>query len=100
MRSSEAVCWLRGLDLNQRPLGYEPNELPDCSTPRCRLDDTAGSGSCQPERPGAIGVGPHSDDSAVARHPDTTPADGPRERVVVALGLVRVGGRELDDRVV
>jgi hypothetical protein len=30
-------AWLRGLDLNQRPLGYEPNELPDCSTPRCRL---------------------------------------------------------------
>ncbi len=26
--------WLRGPDLNQRPLGYEPNELPDCSTPR------------------------------------------------------------------
>ncbi len=25
---------LRRLDLNQRPLGYEPNELPDCSTPR------------------------------------------------------------------
>src|SRR5438874_10406118 len=25
--------WLRGVDLNQRPLGYEPNELPDCSTP-------------------------------------------------------------------
>ncbi len=28
------VGWLRGVDLNHRPLGYEPNELPDCSTPR------------------------------------------------------------------
>ena len=26
--------WLRGLDLNQGPSGYEPDELPDCSTPR------------------------------------------------------------------
>ena len=31
--------WLRGRDLNPRPLGYEPNELPDCSTPRKRLED-------------------------------------------------------------
>src|SRR3989344_880592 len=29
-----AEKWLRGLDLNQRPLGYEPNELPGCSTPQ------------------------------------------------------------------
>ena len=29
--------WLRGLDLNQRPLGYEPNELPGCSTPHLHL---------------------------------------------------------------
>lgn len=28
---------LRGLDLNQRPPGYEPDELPDCSTPRCGI---------------------------------------------------------------
>ena len=29
--------WLRGLDLNQRPLGYEPNELPGCSTPQVQF---------------------------------------------------------------
>ena len=26
-----------GLDLNKRPLGYEPSELPDCSTPHYTL---------------------------------------------------------------
>jgi hypothetical protein len=31
---------LRGLDLNQRPSGYEPDELPGCSTPR--IDDSLG----------------------------------------------------------
>jgi hypothetical protein len=33
--------WLRGLDLNQRPSGYEPDELPGCSTPRSRININA-----------------------------------------------------------
>src|ERR1019366_2151429 len=32
------MSWLRGQDLNLRLLGYEPNELPDCSTPHNHLN--------------------------------------------------------------
>ncbi len=28
-----ALKWLREPDLNRRPSGYEPDELPDCSIP-------------------------------------------------------------------
>ena len=28
----QALFWLQGRDSNPRPLGYEPSELPDCST--------------------------------------------------------------------
>src|SRR6266568_7205361 len=45
--SSEREDWLRGPDLNQRPLGYEPNELPDCSTPQLWREHTASSALCQ-----------------------------------------------------
>ena len=46
--------WLRGLDLNQRPSGYEPDELPGCSTPRD--EDTWDTNSLQIEKPSHLGV--------------------------------------------
>ena len=34
LTTSRTKMWLREPDLNQRPSGYEPDELPDCSIPR------------------------------------------------------------------
>jgi hypothetical protein len=44
MAASARGDWLRGVDLNHRPLGYEPNELPDCSTPRVHHNNLASRG--------------------------------------------------------
>src|SRR5690349_16222467 len=42
-----AFGWLRGVDLNHRPLGYEPNELPDCSTPHSHRSVRLWFGQCR-----------------------------------------------------
>src|SRR5258708_5685194 len=42
--------WLRGRDLNPRPSGYEPDELPGCSTPRF-FKETRNAISSTPTQP-------------------------------------------------
>jgi hypothetical protein len=45
MLCKSLILWLRGVDLNHRPLGYEPNELPGCSTPQVDINSALNTGS-------------------------------------------------------
>ena len=45
----EDIKGLRGQDLNLRPSGYEPDELPGCSTPRLRWHDLLAWAFISPE---------------------------------------------------
>jgi hypothetical protein len=57
-----ASSWQRS-DSNRRPLGYEPSELPNCSTllqSRVRTPITAANGFLRPRDPGACGAVPRT----------------------------------------
>ena len=57
MSGSASKGWLRGVDLNHRPLGYEPNELPDCSTPHPDHNNRAECRQTAPSAQDAVDLG-------------------------------------------
>ena len=58
-----------GVDLNHRPLGYEPNELPGCSTPHFENNRTLIDGQIAEEPHCSMGAG--SLLGSAGRKPDT-----------------------------
>src|SRR3954463_14258784 len=98
--------WLRGQDSNLRPSGYEPDELPDCSTPRRTENVSSGLETCKPRqldrgapvhddpqaRRAGPGRGPFVDHPEL--HPDRLGAD--RDRLVDVCRHGRGAAEEVD----
>ena len=81
--------WWRGRDLNPRPSGYEPDELPDCSTPR------RGARLPLPAAPLAGALSARCGPYAPEPEPVPDPEDPPPGRVVVVVVVV-VGAAAAD----
>src|SRR5437867_9130126 len=100
--SQHALFWWRGRDLNSRPLGYEPNELPGCSTPRqdahyrrglrplSRKGRAAFAGGLEGLGGGSLGPLEQEDDLARARQAELLARDG-LDAVGVLAQLLDVG---------
>src|SRR5260221_2486856 len=76
--------WLRGWDLNPRPSGYEPDELPGCSTPQSKVCCTLGAhrGFVKPRIP--LGA------NFVQRCGDVVVWGGGSKRKITSLGRARL----------
>src|SRR3954454_8704852 len=95
----DQALWWRGRDLNPRPSGYEPDELPDCSTPRCGEHNSRSTdSSVRPDTVGRMRWRRQRQEARVtASHPAAHPVLAPRvERALVTLA---VQAQQLDERI-